>query len=74
MSVAAKVSHQNKVSVKNEWCKGCAICAELCPHAVFIMDSKGKARVGSEERCTGCFFCVTHCPDFAIEVRRVNYD
>lgn len=57
-----------KISVNNEWCKGCGICIEFCPTMVFEPDIEGKPIVVHEEKCTGCKLCSLRCPDFAIKV------
>ncbi|ANV97752.1 2-oxoglutarate:acceptor oxidoreductase [Helicobacter enhydrae] len=62
------------VWVIEERCKGCDICASVCPVGVLSMrlDSKkilGKvAEVSFKDSCIGCRECETHCPDFAIFV------
>lgn len=57
-----------EILINQTWCKGCAICANLCPKGVFVMTPKGKAKPALEEKCSICFFCEQHCPDLAIKV------
>ncbi|MBN2357493.1 4Fe-4S binding protein [candidate division KSB1 bacterium] len=55
------------IEINEAWCKGCAICVELCPEDVLAME-KGKVKVVNLEACTACGFCELRCPDFAIVV------
>jgi len=55
-----------KILINKNWCKGCGICAALCPRKALTMDSGGKAAVVNQSLCTGCGMCESHCPDFAI--------
>jgi len=56
------------VSIEPAWCKGCAICLDVCPERCFVLDEQDIAVAVHQERCTGCQLCVKLCPDFAIEV------
>jgi len=53
------------VAINQFLCKGCGICASLCPK-VLKMSSSGKVSVSNHALCTGCRNCENHCPDFAI--------
>jgi len=63
-----------KIKVREEWCKGCDICVDLCPKNVFDkadkISNKGivVVKVSREEDCIGCQICANHCPDMAITV------
>jgi 2-oxoglutarate ferredoxin oxidoreductase subunit delta len=57
------------ISVYRDWCKGCGICAALCPKQVLIRNEEGGPVVTDPEACIGCGWCELHCPDFAISVR-----
>ncbi len=68
----------HRIEIKEGWCKGCCICVEICPHAVF---GTGKAvskrgtlvvRVTNPNACTGCMECELLCPDLAITVTKVS--
>ena len=52
-----------------EKCTGCGRCAEVCPHALFVMDGDRKARLTDRDLCIECGACMRNCPFDAIEVR-----
>ena len=54
------------ISINMDLCKGCGICASLCPKKVLGMTGGGKVTVLNQALCTGCRNCENHCPDFAI--------
>ncbi len=60
--------------MREEWCKGCNLCLEICPRGVFITSSeiskKGfkTIKVGNEDACIGCSLCEYLCPDLVITV------
>jgi 2-oxoglutarate ferredoxin oxidoreductase subunit delta len=56
-----------KITINRDWCKGCSICADLCPQDVLTME-KGVATVYNLDACTACQLCELRCPDFAITV------
>ena len=72
------------VQIKDDRCKGCAICVEICPKHVLAMSkepmasgyllaqviTRKPAEGGSASggKCIGCMECEMHCPDLAIEV------
>lgn len=64
-----KKTNSVKIGIKDEWCKGCAICVEYCPHDVLYME-KGLVRVLNHDACTACMMCELHCPDFAITIKK----
>lgn len=55
------------IKINKEWCKGCRICVEFCPHAVLEMNGALPVVVNIEA-CTRCMLCEARCPDFAITV------
>ena len=57
------------ITIKKEWCKGCAICSEFCPKDVLALKA-GCVEVINLEACTGCKLCEIRCPDFAITVKK----
>jgi len=60
------------VTIFGTWCKGCGICIEFCPQAVFEANGQGRAVIVHGNRCTACHWCDIHCPDMAITVRRLE--
>ncbi len=64
------------VSIDVSRCKGCGLCAEVCPKHL-IHESKDLSIYGDrvyeyagEDECTGCLFCALMCPDLAIKIER----
>lgn len=50
-------------------CTGCGRCAEVCPHALFVMDADRKARLTDRDLCIECGACMRNCAFGAIKVR-----
>ena len=73
---AADIAVKFKVVVDPEHCKGCELCAEVCPRKVLTMghtmNSRGNrvAALARPEECIGCLQCADICPDAAIEVEQ----
>lgn len=66
-----------KLTIDKELCKGCGLCASVCPKnilAVSQSESNGKGYFVVEElnpsECIGCAFCATMCPDCVIKVEK----
>jgi NAD-dependent dihydropyrimidine dehydrogenase PreA subunit len=51
-----------------EKCTGCGVCIEVCPHAVFEVNSDGVRPVNSE-RCMECGACSRNCEFGALSVK-----
>ncbi|NLF99766.1 MAG: 4Fe-4S binding protein [Lentisphaerae bacterium] len=49
-------------------CVGCGRCVEVCPHAVFTVES-GKARIRERDACMECGACARNCPVGALFVK-----
>jgi len=64
-----KVPRKAIIKIKNEWCKSCGICVELCPKGVLEMQDGYPVAVRPED-CTLCLDCEIRCPDFAITVEQ----
>lgn len=66
-----------KTKIDIERCKGCAICASVCPQHILklseqTLNSKGFHPMENidMDHCTGCAICALMCPDVCIEVER----
>jgi NAD-dependent dihydropyrimidine dehydrogenase PreA subunit len=49
-------------------CNGCGLCTQVCPHAVFRMESK-RAVLADRGACMECGACARNCEMGAITVR-----
>ncbi len=58
------------ITLRQERCKGCNICVDLCPKKVLELDKLGEIRVADENACIICGQCELRCPDFAIRVTK----
>ncbi len=60
-----------KVSIDQDLCIGCGLCADQCPN-VFVMEDDGKAHVTSQEAAEAELECAEDaamtCPTEAIKV------
>ncbi len=69
---------QTTITIHRHYCKGCEICAEVCPkevlHMAIALDRwEGSiVEVVNMEACNACMLCEYQCPDFAIEVYNVK--
>jgi len=54
--------------IDSRLCKGCGICAALCPSGTIVIDEE-KA-VWRKDNCVFCGICEEHCPSFAIAVSK----
>ena len=69
-----------KITIDMEVCKGCELCATVCPEKI-INFSKTKtnsrgyypALAPDTSKCSGCAACACICPDIAITVERFLY-
>ncbi|MHC1722225.1 MAG: mercury methylation ferredoxin HgcB [Aminipila sp.] len=61
---------KNVVTLKldTEKCNGCSMCINVCPHEVYVMDSK-KAKIVNNDSCMECGACEKNCPFEAIKVK-----
>jgi NAD-dependent dihydropyrimidine dehydrogenase PreA subunit len=55
------------LSLNRDKCTGCGMCLEVCPHAVYRMES-GKAEIAGRQYCMECGACKMNCPAGAIAV------
>jgi len=68
-----------KVTFDEALCKGCGLCADVCPKKIVSLatgrlNAKGyhPACVAHEDmpKCIACAFCATMCPDCVITVEK----
>lgn len=63
-----------KVNFDSEKCKGCGLCASVCPKKIIGLtgetNSKGfkTPEINEHDKCIGCASCAVICPDCAVEV------
>jgi 2-oxoglutarate ferredoxin oxidoreductase subunit delta len=69
---------KGRIEIEAEYCKGCELCATVCPQNVIKMsdwfNAKGyrpAALVDPNGECTGCAVCAVICPDAVITVYRI---
>jgi 2-oxoglutarate ferredoxin oxidoreductase subunit delta len=67
----------SRIVVDEQYCKGCGLCVEACPHHIIVLDpnkitAKGyhPAMLTDESACTACENCALMCPDVAITVEK----
>ena len=62
------------VVLREDMCKACRFCINICPVDVFAWREKPNkigwvpVTVAHEENCVGCMLCFQICPDFCIDV------
>ncbi len=66
-----------KVTVREEICKGCELCVLVCPKKIMAIDTQrfnakgyNPARCTDNETCIACGMCAIVCPDSAIKVEK----
>lgn len=66
----------SRVEFREDRCKGCLLCIEVCPTGIIEQSSRfnqkgykvAEVTVENMDRCKGCAFCAMICPDYAINV------
>ena len=65
------------LKIYTERCKGCGICASVCPYSaiemveeVLAVSELEKIEAVAPENCIQCGQCELRCPDFAIFVHK----
>ena len=69
---------KGRIVVNETLCKGCELCAAVCPKDLIIMSMDRFTPKGYhpatlqdvQDECTGCAICAVICPDAAITVYR----
>jgi NAD-dependent dihydropyrimidine dehydrogenase PreA subunit len=56
------------LALDGEKCTGCGMCAEVCPHEVFIVNHR-KAYISDKDACMECGACALNCPAAALSVQ-----
>ncbi|MBI5375395.1 MAG: 4Fe-4S binding protein [Candidatus Schekmanbacteria bacterium] len=63
------ISNVSTLKYSPELCKGCGICAEVCPHGVFMINGNKKASITDIDLCMECGACEMNCAFGAISVK-----
>jgi 2-oxoglutarate ferredoxin oxidoreductase subunit delta len=69
-----KTAPLNKITIDENFCKGCHLCIDQCPKDVLAVSSKRNAKgylvpkADRTDECIGCQLCEMICPDMAISV------
>lgn len=61
------LSGVSTLKLDTDKCIGCGLCANVCPHAVFVIEQK-LAQIVELDRCMECGACVGNCPVTALNV------
>ena len=56
------------LTLNEDLCTACGMCAIVCPHAVFEINNK-KAHIVNRDNCMECGACALNCKYDAIEVK-----
>ena len=65
-------THQERVCINKNKCKGCKICSKICPTNAIMMKYDKKGELYAEidyKRCIFCNKCVTACPYNVVELK-----
>ena len=65
-------THQQRVAIEKNKCKGCTICSKICPTNAIMMKYDKNGELFAEidyKRCIFCKKCVTACPYNVVELR-----
>ena len=63
-----------KVILDMSRCKGCFLCASVCPKGVLTPSKElsakgfGLIHLNEDKECIGCGSCYKLCPDYCIEI------
>ncbi len=56
------------LELDKEKCIACSMCLEVCPHAVFILETNC-VEIKNKDRCIECGACAKNCPTEALTVK-----
>jgi len=56
------------LKLDDQKCKGCGMCLEVCPHAVFRRNG-GHVEIRDRDACMECGACSRNCPFEAVTVK-----
>ena len=65
-----------KRTIVKDLCKGCGLCADVCPKGLLALSKHINARgyhpiaIEEQEKCIGCAVCARMCPDAVITVEK----
>ena len=65
-----------KLTIARETCKGCGLCADVCPRRILALSKEINAKgyhpiaLTEPEQCIGCASCARMCPDAVIKVEK----
>ena len=65
-----------KLTIAREVCKGCGLCADVCPKKLLALSGEINSRgyhpiaIIGQEQCVGCAACARMCPDAVITVEK----
>ncbi len=63
-----------KVAVREELCKGCELCVNVCPKGALALSEKANSKgyyvveLIHPEKCNSCTLCAVMCPDVVLEI------
>ncbi|MCL2852434.1 MAG: 4Fe-4S binding protein [Defluviitaleaceae bacterium] len=67
----------NLLTIETKRCKGCGLCAYVCPKKILELDMSNVNDKGYNpikcidmSECTACAMCARMCPDSVIKVER----
>jgi heterodisulfide reductase subunit A len=65
-----EIEAEGKVSrVREERCRGCGVCVEVCAYQAIELDPKKEVAVVNEALCKGCGACAASCRSNAIDLK-----
>ena len=65
-----------KIKIKENLCKGCGFCVEVCPKEIFKesnnLSKKGYKipEIQNQNSCINCKKCELICPEMAIDIEK----